>query len=240
MANAEARPARKAPTSGPEGTTDDDEKHLVKRSGAYNMILHRDTDYRTRARDVLRATKIYDRDDQIRKGVRKQKEVKKEPAATRESLVDKKAKYYTFDYWNRKPKVRNFESGGLPYGNQAHHILVCELFYEERWDDDHLSIVKQTNYNINNPHNIIYLPLGDFAVTYHALPNHYRHKNYSKKQKKEHFNKIYNLVDKAWKEADKKKGCEKAVLTNIYEKLIDIEDQYWDLLISRKGPDMAQ
>ena len=240
MASGKARPDRAAPSSGPKGETKRKKKHLVQRSGKYNMILHRDSDYRPNARAVLKATEIYDNVPQIKQAVEKQDEVKKAPASKRAALILEKIRKYEFEYVNRHAaSVKNFEGGSLPYGNEAHHILVCELFYDKRWDNDHLSVVKQTNYNINNPHNIIYLPLSDRAVAIHALPNHKTdHDIYSKNQLTEHVDPIYDLVDQAWNEAKDKK-CEPEALKDIYDKLIAIEDDYWEHLISRKGTSMA-
>lgn len=241
MASGKARPAREAPSSGPEGEDKAKKKHLVQKSGKYNMILHRDTLYRENARGVLKATEIYDDETQIEKGMRNQRTVKRAAAAKRAALIAEKIPKYKFDYVNRDTsgKPKNFEYMGRPYGNQAHHILVCELFYDKRWTADHLDVVKQTKYNINNPHNIIYLPLTDRDVTVHALPNHRNgHNTYSEKQLDEHVTKIFNMVDQALDEAKDKK-CEPEALKDIYDKLIAVEDQYWKLLISRPGASMA-
>ncbi len=242
MANAKARPAREAPSGGDEGENKPKKKHLVQKSGKYNMILHRDTAYRQNARGVLKATEIYDDVSQIEKGVKNQRTVKRAAAAKRPALIAEKIPKYKFDYVNKDTsgKPKNFEYMGRPYGNQAHHILVCELFYDKRWTANRLDVVKQTKYNINNPHNIIYLPLTDRDVAMHALPNHRNgHPEYSKKQLTEHVDPIFDLVQQAADEADEENKCEPEALKDIYDKLIAIEDDYWDLLIGRPGASMA-
>jgi thiaminase len=83
------------------------------------------------------------------------------------------------------------------------------------------------------------LPLTDRDVALHALPNHRNgHNTYSDKQLDEHVDKIYDMVDQAWNDAKDKK-CDPEALKDIYDKLIAVEDDYWELLISRPGASMA-
>ena len=152
MAKAEARPERVKPESSKEGK-DKAKGHLVQRDGKFNAVLHRDSEYHDNARPVLEAAckggKMYDDVKQIEKGVKRQSTVRKADPKDRPSMIAKRVPKYTFNYKNTEPKCykgeKNFTGEpfqGKPYGYQAHHILVCELFYDKKWEAQHLQILK--------------------------------------------------------------------------------------------------
>lgn len=77
---------------------------------------------------------------------------------------------------------------GFPYVHNAHHVLPVEVFGDDKWGENvddqtvatYLDILLETEYDINNPNNIIYLPQiiqkrrssQGWMLEVHNLPNH--------------------------------------------------------------------
>jgi hypothetical protein len=213
--------------------------HLVQKDEKYNTILHRNTSYREDARDRLKSLEVYDNLAAIQTGVRRQNQFQgarfSDPAVARHFALT--CNRYMFDYRNRDriPSYKNFAHGDKPYGNQAHHIVVCELFYDD-WKAKELDVVLQCGYNINDPDNIIYLPQGHggdhTSCYYHNLPNHaVGHDKYNDKVLK-HVNRLKQKVRKALTS-----DCEEAakIHTEIFNFLKDLEVTF-TLQILAKGP----
>jgi hypothetical protein len=201
-------------------------KHLCN-TGKYDGVLSRNGTYRDDARGHLKGTGIYDNVAQIAVGVRRQRSVARLTPAKQAAEIAKKVPKYTFDHGT------NFTWGGHPYGNQAHHILVCEVFYDKKWTADHLDVVLECDYDINNPKNIIYLPTdyakeASDACYYHNLPNHgWNHPAYNKTVSRE-CDYIFDLVEQAV-DAAKKNNCEDTpdILDAIKSELKRIEKVYF-------------
>ena len=214
-----------------------EKKHLVQRDGRFNGILTRDTQYRENARDWMRETGFYDDENQIKKGIRRQKDFKTASnKKERQVLINERLPKYKFDYVNKDAPwigVENFTRGSRPYGNQAHHILVCEVFYHKDWTAERLAVVKECGYDINNEGNIIYLPTAYRSCFYHDFPNHcWGHDKYNEKVRR-HTRKLLNKADKYL--AEKKCKEKEKLMKELFDMLIKIEDQFYEYLIN-KGP----
>ena len=221
-------------------------KHLVQRDGKFNTILHRCSHdkYRENPRELLKAEGFYDYEDEIIVGVKREKKVKAERnIKKRIKLIKDIIPKYKLEYENTKPPwkgVKNFVTGGPPYGNQAHHLLACELFYDNRWTADLLQIVKNTDYDINNERNVVYLP-ADYdhvksrSCYFHNLPNHaFNHNPKYNDKVKVYTDEILNLAKKALKESEDGK-CNIKTLDDILKMLQKIEDKFFEYIVN-KGP----
>ena len=140
---------------------------------------------------------------------------------------------YFFNYLNPNLKKLNFELAIIPYLNQAHHILPCEVFYDKKWTAKHLKIVLMSEYDINNPKNIVMLPQcygKTYCCDYHNLPDHSKgHQTYNDRVVDE-CDPIYDLVEEALEEKDCQKR--KDIRKQIYDKLKQIETNNFNFLAS--------
>lgn len=240
------RKNRSTRTRKPSKRARNEPKHLVQRDGSFCGILSRDSNYRENARDWMKETGYFDDEGQIQIGVKRQKSVIDAKGNLKQKLINEKIPKYKFDYINTDKGwegVVNFTTGGRPYGWQAHHILVCEAFYDDDlWDFDHLRVVKECDYDINNEENIIYLP-NDYSRStpdscyYHDLPNHGwkpGHPRYSEKVL-DYELAIWEKADEALDEENCNEEKKEKLLDELYEMLINIEDEFFEYIVN-KGP----
>ena len=221
-------------------------KHMAYLSGISRGTLDRNSTFREDARKRLKGLGIYDNEGNIKKGLSERDYIKKLPEKDRQAVINERIKLYKFDGVSEHGEILNFSYAGIPYYNQAHHILCCESFSKDHgWTDEQLSIVMDTTYDINNDFNIIFLPcvygLSDAATEipidclFHNLPNHAkRHNKYN--------DKIIDEVKKLQKFSqnvlDEPDSCDSMknklkILDQIYNFLIKIEDKYLNYLTSR-------
>ena len=224
-------------------------KHLVQKDELFRGVLSRNRTYRPDARTMMKAIGVYDNEGQIKKGVEKQDSVRLAVGDVKQKLINERIPKYKFEYVNKTRtggSFKNFTTETRPYNNQAHHILVCELFYDQHgWDSNTLAIVKESTYNINNELNILYLPHTSSkkipqSCHYHNLPNHAKgHDKYNRSVLSK-VNKILKLSKKALKAKDKCEDDQKMdLLDQLYTKLTDIEDEYYELIIGRGANPLA-
>ncbi|MBW2738073.1 MAG: AHH domain-containing protein [Deltaproteobacteria bacterium] len=184
----------------------------------------------------MKATGFYDDKMQIKRGIRRQVTYNKLTNKKEKlSYVNERIELYGFEH-----KIKdgfycglvNFKRGNKPYGNEAHHILSCDLFYDDAWTDKHLTVVKECGYDINNEGNIIYLPTEHLSCFYHDLPNHLRgHPQYNDKVKR-FTTKVLNKADKAIdEECDEEK---EKLMKELFDMLISIEDIMYKF-VTKKG-----
>lgn len=237
---------KKADTSKAASDKKELKKHLCDQ-GMFRGVLSRNTTYRLDAWDGLKSEGTYSHCGVIKAAIVRQDTAQGRPDGKYKngSLINgmtqaERARTYTIDYDN--PNLGpNFKIGRIPYRNQAHHIVACEIFYGDEWDAEHLNVVLQCGYDINNPDNIIYLPQCSGSThycDYHLLPDHSKdHGKYNNNVKKS-CKPIYNMVDKAVNEKD----CEKAedLRKQIFDKLKEIEGDYWDRLIAAGGKPIGE
>jgi hypothetical protein len=206
-------------------------------------------------RDELSATGIYDNAANILLGIKRRdadptKGGGVSPFLVRGLTQAQRVPGYTFNYRrDDKQKRQNFTIAYQPYYNQAHHIVPCEVFYDDKWTPRHLHVVLSASpnpdaqsakgYDINNKDNIILLPQCHgllYRQYYHMLPDHSKnHSNYNKRVVG-NCDAIYDMVDKALNEKDceKKKDQRK----QIYDKLKQIEKSNFRRLIDRGAKSM--
>lgn len=222
-----------------------DEKNLKDHlcyQGSYCGVLSRNTTYRLDAWDGLKGEGTYSNLGLIQAAIVKRDSAQGRPDGKYRNgeLINgmtqaARAKTYVIDYNNPNHGL-NFKIGRIPYRNQAHHIVACEIFYGDDWDAEHLNVVLQCGYNINNPDNIIYLPQCSgqkHYCDYHSLPDHSKgHADYNDKVK-ESCSPIYDMVSEALDEEDCKKSQD--LRQKIFDKLKEIEGDYWDRLIAAGG-----
>ena len=259
----------------PSKKMEPEHEHVTYLGDATRGTVGRNSTFRPDARTRLENLGIYDDVANIKKGIAEQNNIKKLSQSKREAEINKRAEFFKFKAKNmrtryeyiyseitddkgktkkkreRKPgsgrrrKLLNFSDAGVPYGNQAHHILCCEAFSKENgWTPDLVGIVKDTTYDINNDFNIIYLPtvFGKQAkktevppqCLYHKLPNHGKgHNFYNEKVNKD----VAELIVVAKKATKKPKNCKMSeklpILDELYEGLLSIEDDYLDYIKSR-------
>lgn len=235
---AKAKKKKKAPT---KKKKEPKEPHLCE-TGEFDGVLSRDDCYRENARGHLRgAVPNYNNDASILAGIKSRdayvagKKKGKDPTA--DPLVDGKTQQqrvatYKYDYDQPGRGCKNWEDAGVPYSNQAHHIVVCEVFYDKKWTAEHLNVLLQCPYDINNDKNIIYLPQGyagkTYLCDYHLLPNHaLNHPVYNQRIMDE-CDPIFDKVDEAVKKGD----CEAApdLRDAILKMLQQIEKSNFDYL----------
>lgn len=215
-----------------------EKKHLVQMDGNFNGILYRNSKYRETARNWMKATGFYDDEGQISKGIRHQETFKKlTDHKKRQAYINERIELYTFEYQNKDnvwDGVINFKRPcGRPYGNEAHHILSCEIFYHDDWTVELLTLVKECGYDINNEGNIIYLPTKHDSCFYHDLPNHtYGHNKYNERVQR-YTTKVLNKAKKV-----QDAGCDdekEDYMKKLFEMLIKIEDMLYKY-VTEKGP----
>ena len=91
-----------------------------------------------------------------------------------------------------------------------------------------LRLLLQTDYNINHGHNIIMLPDQAWAVPVHALLQHPGdHPNYTQTIMRE----MKVISKKLQAKIDSKKD-HKGLVEDIFEKLKELEEKYWDFLVA--------
>lgn len=197
-------------------------------------ILSRNTTYRADARGILKGTAIYDLAPVILAAIAKRDKQTSQPLLVGGLTQQQRVQPYMFDYFNPGIKCKNFEKGGKPYRNWAHHIVPVEVFHDTKWTAPHLKIVLQSKYNINNSENIIYLPncfKQTYFCDYHNLPDHSKgHPAYNKRVIKE-CEPIFNLVEKAMDEKD----CEKKkdIRKQVYDQLKQREKDNFNWLLAQ-------
>lgn len=204
--------------------------HLVQRDGRFNGILFRNCLYREEARNWMKETGFYDDEIQIRKGIRHQVTFNKltDNKKRQAYINDERIEFYTFNYKNKKKPwvgVLNFaRPTGMPYGNEAHHILSCDIFYDDAWTDKLLTVVKECSYDINNEGNIIYLPTDRHDCFYHDLPCHTAgHSKYNDKVKRF----TTKVLNKAKKVLDAGCSDKEKYMKELFNMLIKIEDMMY-------------
>lgn len=143
-----------------------------------------------------------------------------------------RAATYSISHFDTQQGKNNFKLGRIPYSNQAHHVMPCEVFYEKKWDAKHLDVVLDCPYDINNKKNIIYLPQccgRTYLRDYHLLPDHSSGHTAYNKRVVQQASEIYDKVDEALDEED----CEKAKdLRDEIKKLIEsIETSNFNKLV---------
>jgi len=127
----------------------------------------------------------------------------------------------------KKPALQKY-----PYAWEAHHILPGSAFYYELEDGpvftyQQLRLILQSEYNLNHGHNIIMLPDQAWAVPVHALLQHPGdHPNYTQQVMRQ----MKVIAKKLQKEIDSQKD-HKSLVTEIFNRLKEIEEDYWDMLV---------
>lgn len=216
--------------------------HLVT-TGSYSGVLSRNSTYREDAWNYLKgAVPNYSNAATALAAVIAQDNAMGRPGGRYKGggLIGGKtqaqrAATYSISFFNPKAAAHNFKVGYIPYCNQAHHVLPCEVFYEKKWDAKHLDIVLDCGYDINNEKNIIYLPQccgQNHLRDYHQLPDHSSgHAAYNKR--------VVGQADNVWDKADEAldaEECDKETLSNELLKMLqDIETANFNKLKSA-GP----
>jgi HNH/ENDO VII superfamily nuclease len=208
-------------------------KHISQKF-SFKGILSRNTTYREDARSHLKAKGIYDDLVMIETGI-----LTNDKASGHKSKVPmvQRVNEYTFDFFRVKLGNRNFESGGAPYGNDAHHMIPVEVFTAAIWKLKELHVVLATGYDVNHATNIILLPQcygKKQSCQYHMLPDHSdgHYPAYNLAVAKL-CDAVHNLVCDALKEKDCKKR--KDIRQQVLDKLNEIEEDLFDHL-STVGP----
>jgi len=195
-------------------------------------VLSRNCTYRIDARNKLDSKGIYDNAAFILNGIQKRDAATGQSALVGGLTQAARVPTYYLNYFNANSKANNFGISFIPYLNQAHHIVPCEIFYNKKWTAKHLKIVMQSGYDINNEDNIIMLPQcygADYRKDYHNLPDHSKgHQTYNDRILRS-ANKIYDLVNKAVKEKDCNK--KKDIRKQVYDALKNIETQNYNKII---------
>jgi len=137
---------------------------------------------------------------------------------------------------NFDPGATNVRTGrpvgqAHPYSWEGHHILPASAFYVENEDGPPFTgpqyqLLLRTNYDVNNGHNIIFLPAESVAVPIHRLLQHPTdHPEYTQLV-------IGQMQTLAKKLAKQKAGRKhKAAIANLFQRLVDLEDDNWDFLV---------
>ncbi|MDH5179479.1 MAG: AHH domain-containing protein [Gammaproteobacteria bacterium] len=134
------------------------------------------------------------------------------------------AKRYHFAYG------KNFTHYRIPYYNQAHHMLPQEFW--DPLDSEQKAILRTLKYSINNGKNIVFLPANNTGWHIHKLPKHNgSHPTYSRAVLKDS-KAIKKDLNKAVRE---KKKCETYTPPqSILEKLMQLQNDYWDIITASK------
>lgn len=135
-----------------------------------------------------------------------------------------------------------FESK-LPYPHNAHHIIPVATFHEASWYNAPKNIIgiyrlflAASEYDINAPENIIYLPQpysDPWICKIHGLPNHASGHNLYNEAVVDKCDEVYDLIEEAVEETD----CEaqKDFLQDIYDLMIQIQTEI-DNALQAAGP----
>jgi hypothetical protein len=119
-----------------------------------------------------------------------------------------------------------------PYKYQAHHILPAGCFSAKTsagpvFNNDQMKLLLQSEYNINNGHNIIMLPYHNEHVCVHVLLQHKgSHNQYTTMVMKG----LKKVGDKLQKMVDEKKPHEE-VTANLAKDLEQMETAYWNWIV---------
>lgn len=120
-----------------------------------------------------------------------------------------------------------------PYSWEAHHLLPGSAFYYESdgkpiFTYQQYRLLLQTEYDINHGHNIIMLPRSAQFVPVHALIQHAGdHPKYTNRVMKD----LEGIADSIQKLVDKNKPHKK-IADSFFNKLKNLEEDYWDLLVA--------
>lgn len=137
------------------------------------------------------------------------------------------ARRYTFTHGN------NFQIGQSPYVNQGHHMLPEEALSTNYLTDAQLRMLQGVDYNINNGENIIFLPAQKRDTEFHKLPYHSgSHPAYTA-QVDADMQEVKSSLDEALAKDKKHKKWNPP--TDIKNRLMNLQEQYWDLLV-KAGP----
>ena len=135
-----------------------------------------------------------------------------------------------------------FESK-LPYPHNAHHIIPVATFHIESWYNavaDTIGIYRlflaSSEYDINAPENIIYLPQpygSAWICNLHKLPDHSSKHNIYNEKVSDFCDEVYDLIEEGVEETD----CETQsdFLKRVYNKMIQIQTQL-DTALQAAGP----
>ena len=136
---------------------------------------------------------------------------------------------------------------GFPYYHQAHHVLPVEVFNNEKWGENiddqtiatYLDILLQTEYDINDPNNILYLPhiIADnwnsngWMLSVHDLPNHAKnHDRYNEMASKK-CKRIYDEIKRIKAVACEDDPERPKLLAKLKEMLIRVQLDLWAELV---------
>ncbi|GHG88750.1 AHH domain-containing protein [Comamonas sp. JC664] len=210
----------------PTDAAADDGDH-VDDSAAPRGVLGKDSDYAQNGSDYIASLdgrdvyRVFDHSylDEIRDLV---KEAAEFPGGPPENF-NPRAKDK-----DKKPALQKH-----PYAWEAHHILPGSAFYYELKDGPaftyrQLRLILQSEYNLNHGHNIIMLPDQAWAVPVHALLQHPGdHPNYTQQVMAD----MKKISKKLQKDIDAQKE-HKALATDIFTQLKNLEEDYWDILVN--------
>ncbi|WP_174256801.1 AHH domain-containing protein [Myxococcus xanthus] len=210
----------------PAASAADDADH-VDDSAAPLGVLGKDSDYAQNGSDYIASLdgrdvyRVFDHSylDEIRDLVKQTAEFPGGPPENFNPRAKDK---------DKKPALQKY-----PYAWEAHHILPGSAFYYELEDGPvftyrQLRLILQSDYNLNHGHNIIMLPDQAWAVPVHALLQHPGdHPNYTQRVMRQ----MRTIAKKLQKDIDEQKD-HKALTTEVFTHLKNLEDDYWELLVS--------
>ncbi|RKH41553.1 AHH domain-containing protein [Corallococcus sicarius] len=128
---------------------------------------------------------------------------------------------------------RNFHIGQSPYSNQGHHLLPEEALSPNYLGSDQLRMLQGVDYDINNGENIIFLPSRSRDSDFHKLPHHSgSHPKYTKQIARD-MGAVRKSLNAALAKDKKHKLWNPP--TDIRDRLMGLQEQYWDFLVGA-GP----
>jgi len=202
-------------------------QHTFTTEGEYPGVFYIQPGYRVNAYNVISSSgkkSIYTKPKSIM-GELKRLGTTPSPNNVEAGGLQHAARYF----FSHQP---NFQHGTTPYDNQAHHMIPTNIFLK-LFDEEEQQILKQVGYDINNGHNLIYLPVKDNDCAFHQLPCHNgSHGKYDDEVKK----KADDLSQKLQEYIDDT-PCEKKdeIPKDVVDKLMSIQDDLWNFLKSA-GP----
>jgi len=206
--------------------SDDASEEHVDGAAMPRGVLAKDSQYAQRGSDYVRAQSgrgVYKNFDHphlehIRDAVRERAEFPGGPAA------------------NFTPSAKAPDGGkalqGHPYAWEAHHILPGSAFYYETakgpcFTFRQLWILLQSDYNLNNGHNIIMLPTEDWAPPVHVLLQHPSdHPEYTQKVMAD----MKTIADELQKKIDQQQPHQD-VAADFVQELEGLESKYWKYIV---------
>ncbi|MFP2958749.1 AHH domain-containing protein [Myxococcus sp. 1LA] len=209
----------------PTDSAADDADH-VDGSAAPRGVLGKDSDYAQNGSDYIASLdgrdvyRVFDHSylDEIRDLVKQTAEFPGGPPENFNPRAKDK---------DKKPALQKY-----PYAWEAHHILPGSAFYYELKDGPaftyrQLRLILQSDYNLNHGHNIIMLPDQAWAVPVHALLQHPGdHPNYTQQVMRD----MKGIASEIQEKIDENKD-HKMLSVDIFERLKELEEDYWDLLV---------